>query len=130
MGSNNMKIDKTPCTKDIADRFDAPTNRSARISSALGYLFFFIPLTMHPESKFARYHANQGMILLLWMTLGVMLFSRVPYVGPFLVVLAIVFGIFCAVRGIITAARCQAKHIPLLGRLILIAYEDTYSLEM
>ena len=36
-----FKIEKHNCRTDIADHFDAETNRSARISSALGYLFFF-----------------------------------------------------------------------------------------
>ena len=124
-----MKIAKHNCRTDIAGRFDAETNRSARISSALGYLFFFIPTTMHPESKFARYHSNQGMILLLWMTIGVALVGMIPYVGVFLVVPMMLFGVISGIRGMILALRCQAKHIPLIGKLILIEYENTYALE-
>ena len=63
-----MKIDRTNCKTDIAGRFDPETSRSARISSALGYLLFFVPMVMHPESKFARYHTNQGFLLMLLMT--------------------------------------------------------------
>lgn len=125
-----MKIEKTTFRTDAAGRFDAETNRSACVSSALGYLFFFIPLIMHPESKFARYHANQGMILLLWMTLGIIAAAMIPYLGPFLVIPMAAFGIGSAVRGVITALRCQAKHIPLIGKLIIIQYENMYSLEM
>lgn len=68
-----MKIDRTNCKTDIAGRFDPETSRSARISSALGYLLFFVPMVMHPESKFARYHTNQGFLLMLLMTVGVAL---------------------------------------------------------
>ena len=125
-----MKIDKTNCKTDIAGRFDAETNQSARVSSALGYLFFFIPMTMHPESKFARYHSNQGFILFLLMTAGVAMGALIPYVGPFISLLVIAFGILCALRGIVVAMRCQAKHIPLIGKLILIEYENTYTLEL
>ena len=125
-----FKIDKHNCRTDIADRFDAETNRSARVSSALGYLFFFIPMTMHPESKFARYHSNQGFILLLWMTAAVALAAAIPYVGPILLIPMIVFGVFSGIRGMIVALRCQAKHIPLIGKLILIEFENTYTLEM
>lgn len=124
-----MKIAKHNCKTDIAGRFDAETNRSARISSALGYLFFIIPLTMHPESKFARYHANQGFILMLWMTVVLALATLIPYVGVFLVIPVAAFGVFAGIRGIILALRCQAKHIPLIGKLILIEYESVYSLE-
>ena len=125
-----FKIDKHNCGTDIADRFDAETNKSARISSALGYLFFFIPMTMHPESKFARYHSNQGFILLLWMTAAVAFAVAIPYVGPILLIPMIVFGVFSGIRGMIVALRCQAKHIPLIGKLILIEFENTYTLEM
>ena len=125
-----MKIAKHNCRTDIADRFDAETNRSARISCALGYLFFFVPTTMHPESKFARYHSNQAFILLLWMTLGVALAAAIPYVGPFLLPVMIAFGLFSGIRGMVLALRCQAKHIPLIGRLILIEYENSYTFEL
>lgn len=125
-----MKLIKTSCRTDISDRFDAETNRSARVSSALGYLFFFIPMTMHPESKFARYHSNQGFILLLWMTAAVAFAAAIPYVGPILLIPMIVFGVFSGIRGMIVALRCQAKHIPLIGKLILIEFENTYTLEM
>ena len=125
-----IRVDKSSWRTDIADRFDAETNRSARISSAFGYLFFFIPLTMHPESKFARYHANQGLLLMLWMTGGLMLTAILPYIGPFLLVPAILFGIVFGVRGIITALRCQAKHIPVLGKLVLLEFEQFYSIEL
>ncbi len=124
-----MKIDKTSCRTDIADRFDAETTRSARISSALGYLLFFVPLVMHPESKFARYHTNQGFLLMLLMTVGVAVAALIPYAGPFLVIPVLAFGIYSGIRGILTALHCQAKHIPLLGKLILIEYEQFYSLE-
>lgn len=124
-----MKIDRTDCKTDIAGRFDPETSRSARISSALGYLLFFVPMVMHPESKFARYHTNQGFLLMLLMTVGVALAAMVPYAGPFLVIPVMLFGICCGLRGMVTALRCQAKHIPLLGKLILIEYDQFYSLE-
>ena len=125
-----MKLIKTSCRTDISSRFDAETNKSARISSALGYLLFFIPMTMHPESKFARYHSNQGFILMLWMTAGVAFAATIPYAGPFFLPPMIAFGVFSAIRGMVVALRCQAKHIPLIGKLILIEFENTYTLEM
>lgn len=125
-----MKVDKANYKEDISDRFDRETSEHARISSALGYLFFFVPMTMHPESKFALYHANQGMLLFIWMAFGVMIASMIPYIGPLLVIPMIAFGIACAVRGVIVALRCEAKHIPLLGKRIVIEYENKYSLEV
>lgn len=124
-----MKTMKEKYGEDIAGRFDRETNEHARISSALGYLFFLIPMTMHPESKFALYHANQGMLLFIWMGAGVMAASLVPYAGPLLVLLMIAFGMACGVRGMVTALRCEAKHMPLIGKFIVIEFENKYSLE-
>ncbi|MBR1690648.1 MAG: hypothetical protein IJ713_07730 [Oscillibacter sp.] len=124
-----VKFDKRSWRDDAAVRFDAETNHKARISSALGYLFFFVPLTMHPESKFARYHANQGLLLLLLMTLGLVLAAMVPYFGPLLLLPVAAFGVFCGLRGVIVALRCEAKRMPLIGKPILIEYEQVYTLE-
>ena len=49
-----MTIDHSKLNEDLAVRFDKETNDQARVSSAIGYLFFFVPIIMHPESKFAR----------------------------------------------------------------------------
>ena len=125
-----MKLDKANYRENISVRFDRETSEHARISSALGYLFFFIPLTMHPESKFALYHANQGMILFIWMSVGMMIASLVPYAGPVLVIPMIVFGLVSALRGILVALRCEAKHILLIGKFIVIEYENKYPLQM
>lgn len=125
-----MKRMKENCREDISARFDRETSEHARISSALGYFLFFVPMTMHPESKFALYHANQGMILFIWMSLGMMIASLVPYAGPLLVVPMMVFGFVSAVRGMIVALHCEAKHIPLIGKFIVIEYENKYSLDV
>lgn len=124
-----MKVKKAGFMEDISGRFDRETSEHARISSALGYLFFFIPMTMHPESKFALYHANQGMLLFIWMSVGVLLASMIPYVGPILAVFMIAFGVGVGLRGMIVALRCEAKRMPLIGKFIVIQYENKYTLE-
>jgi uncharacterized membrane protein len=124
-----MKYDKTSWHTDIAGRFDAETNEKARIASSLGYLFFFIPLIMHPESKFARYHSNQGFLLMLLTTVGLMLVSLIPYAGPFLIIIIAIYSIVFGIRGFIIALQGKAKHIPLVGKLVIIQFDNFYSLE-
>ena len=110
-----MKIDRTNCKTDIAGRFDPETSRSARISSALGYLLFFVPMVMHPESKFARYHTNQGFLLMLLMTVGVALAAMVPYAGPFLVIPVMLFGDLLRPAGNGDGAALSGKAHPAAG---------------
>ena len=73
-----MTIDHSKINEDLAVRFDRETNDQALISSAIGYLFFFVPIIMHPESKFARYHCNQGLILLMLEFLGIVGLAEIP----------------------------------------------------
>ncbi|MDO4614917.1 MAG: hypothetical protein Q4B15_04720 [Lachnospiraceae bacterium] len=124
-----IRIEKDSWKTDAAERFDPAVNRKARITSAIGYIMFFVPLIMHPESKFARYHANQSMLLFIWMTLGLMLAAGIPYIGLILLLPMLIFGILFGLRGIVLALSCKAKHVPVIGKLVIIEYEQFYSLD-
>ena len=124
-----MTIDHSKLNEDLAVRFDKETNDQARISCAIGYLFFFVPIIMHPESKFARYHCNQGLILLLLEFLGIAGLIEVPKVGPYLSFLCLIFCLFCLVRGIILSLQGKAKRIPFFGKLVIVEFDLMYSLD-
>lgn len=125
-----MTIDHSKITEDLAVRFDRETNDGARISSAIGYLFFFVPIIMHPESKFARYHCNQGLILLMLEFLGIVGLAEIPKVGGILSFLCLLFCLVCLVRGIILALKGQAKRIPFFGKLVIVEFDFMYSVDM
>lgn len=97
---------------------------SYRVCSALGYIFFFIPLVMCPESKFARYHANQSLINFILLILVATSVGFIPVVGSFLSVAVTLFCGFNTVRGFILSLKFQAARIPLVGRLKLISTEN------
>ena len=93
-----------------------------KVSAALGYLFFFIPLVMHGEAQYARFHCNQAFINTLLSTIGAVLLSFIPYAGPFLMILQEIFCVIWAIRGFILALKGKARGIPLIGWITLIAY--------
>ena len=124
-----MTIDHSKLNEDLAERFDKETNDQARISSALAYLFFFVPIVMHPESKFARYHCNQGLVLLMLEFLGIVGLAEIPKVGGFLSFLCLLFCLFCLVRGMVLALKGQAKRIPFFGKLVIVDFDNFYTLE-
>ena len=124
-----MTIDHSKLNEDLAVRFDKETNDQARISSAIGYLFFFVPIIMHPESKFARYHCNQGLILLILEFLGIAGLAEIPKVGAYLSFLCLLFCVFCLIRGIILALRGKAMRIPFFGKLVIVDFDYFYSLD-
>ena len=125
-----MTIDHSKITEDLAGRFDKETNDAARIASAIGYLFFFVPIVMHPESKFARYHCNQGLILLILEFVGIIGLAGVPKVGAYLSLLMVLFCLVCMIRGIILALMGKAKRIPFFGKLVIVEFDNFYSMEM
>ncbi len=110
-------------------RFDRETNDQARIASAIGYLFFFVPIVMHPESKFARYHCNQGLILLILELVGIGGLAGIPKVGPYLSLLCLLFCLFCTIRGIVLALQGKAKRIPFFGKLVIVEFDNFYSFD-
>lgn len=124
-----MTIDHSNFGEDLAKRFDKETNDQARVSSAIGYLFFFVPLIMHPESKFARYHSNQGLILLMIEFLGIIGLAGIPKAGPYLSLLCMLFCLVCLIRGIILALSGKAKRIPFFGKLVIIEFDYMYSMD-
>ena len=124
-----MTIDHSKINEDLAVRFDKETNDQARVSSAIAYLFFFVPLVMHPESKFARYHCNQGLILLIIEFLGIIGLAEIPKVGGFLSFIFLLFCLVCLVRGMVLALQGKAKRIPFFGKLVIVEFDLFYSFD-
>ena len=99
------------------------------ILSYIGFLVI-ISLVAAPNSKFARYHANQGLVLFIAeiafavaygiLSAVILLISwRLYFLVTILSILWLVFVVF-AVLGIINAAGGKAKELPLIGKIKII----------
>lgn len=103
----NQKYDPQ---RDIAD------NKGMAV---LAYFIFFIPLLAAPQSRFAKYHTNQGLLIAL-AYVAVSIFMVIPFIGwfigPFLYIAVAVLHIL----GIVNAAKGEFKPIPLIGSIIII----------
>lgn len=112
---------------------DVEKNRAFGILAYLGILFL-VPLLAAPHSRFAKYHANQGMVLFLaslvvmvssWvLTFGMAL---IPFIGAIfaalmgLVGMALFVGyVVLVILGIVNAAGGQCKPLPMIGHYELI----------
>ena len=93
------------------------------------YLFFFVPIIMHPESKFARYHTNQSLILFILSMVGTLGLTQIPYAGPPLAIVMLLFCLIFMIRGIILSLRGMAKHVPFFGKLVIVEFDNFYSLD-
>ncbi len=124
MADLNQKINEFNNTKDSTSEFDPNDIQQNKVMAILAYLSWLvlIPLFAAKESKFARYHCNQGIILaiaeiIVWVIFGIL--SIIPYVGWIFIVLNSLISLVClvfAVTGIINAANGKAKELPFIGK--------------
>lgn len=108
---------ETPVAHQV-DKEDIEKNKAIAI---LAYIIFFIPLIAAKESKYAMYHANQGLVLFLTAILLNFVGSFIPFLGWFII---IPFGnlliAVLAILGIINAANGILKPLPVIGGFSLI----------
>ena len=115
---------------DHSNEFDTQDIANNKVVCVLAYLWilFWIPLVACSSSKYGKFHANQGLILLLTnIVLGIAcgvlggIFSLVPYIGDFIagllnfVAWAGPFALM--IYGMINAGQGKAKELPVVGGL-------------
>jgi uncharacterized membrane protein len=124
-GAGSESPNPTPplLSAPISDAADIEQNKAFAVLAYLGILFL-VPLLAAPNSRFARYHTNQGIVLFL-ATLAItagsiplFLLSWLPILGcltiaaPFV---AMVGVIVLMILGIINAASGKYEPLPLIG---------------
>lgn len=106
-----------------ADPQDAEKNKAFAIVGYIIPILFFIPLvTDAKNSPFAKFHANQQLILLIgWVVVNVV-GGVIPFIGWFIILpLGFIFLVIVAIMGIIGAAKGEMKELPLIGGFKLIS---------
>lgn len=101
---------------------DAEENKAFGILAYIGILVL-VPILAAPNSKFAKYHANQGLILLIfWVAAGVVagLLGIIPAVGTILAGLIQIPFVILMILGIVNAAKGEEKPLPVIGNLFTI----------
>lgn len=102
------------------DTFDPADIEKNKIISGLAYIIFFLPLLVCPDSKFGRYHTNQGLILFITSVAGSIILSFIPIIGwlllPFFSIAILVF----AILGLVNGLNGKAKELPIIGKFKLI----------
>ena len=94
----------------------------AKVCSAIGYFFFFVPIIMQEENQFSHFHANQSLLNLILSSVVATVLTFIPYVGLYLALAMELFCLFNLVRGIVLSFRGKAKGIPVFGQINIIAY--------
>ena len=107
---------------DFSESIPAYDRKASTISAAFAYILFFVPLVFSEDRQFARFHANQSLLNLILSTVGAVLLSFIPYIGPVLMIGQEVLCAVWLVRGIVLALRGKAVSIPFVGWITLIPY--------
>ncbi|NLU47094.1 MAG: hypothetical protein GXX02_03835 [Syntrophomonadaceae bacterium] len=93
---------------------------SSKVMAGLAYILFFLPLVVCPDSPYGRYHANQGLLLLLLGLGGSIILSIIPIIGWLLLPIFALVVFIIAVIGLINGFTGKAKPIPIIGKYQLI----------
>jgi len=115
-------------TADTTAEFDKPDIDQNKGMSILAYFgpLVLIPILAAKNSKFARYHSNQGLVLLLaaiaygivYGILSTIIYAiswRLGFIVSIIGLVSILFTVL-AVIGIINAVNGRAKELPLIGK--------------
>lgn len=100
------------------DRADVEKNKGLAI---IAYIIFFIPLLVARDSKYAMYHANQGLLLLLAAIAINIVGTVIPIIGWLIIApLGNLAVLVFVIIGIINASKGEQKPLPLIGGFQLI----------
>lgn len=120
-------------TPDVTASFDPADINANKAMAVLAYigLLVLIPIFAAPKSRFARYHANQGLILLILEAAVNVVFFLIGIIAALLVEIAFIsifLGIIhwllniailaLCILGIVNAVQGKAKPLPLIGSVI------------
>lgn len=124
MADFNEQFNKFNDTPDTTSEYEAEDIEKNKVMALLSYLWilFLVPLFAAKDSKFARFHANQGIILAIIETVVSILFGilgNIPFIGWIFSILSGLFDLVCLIfvfLGIYNAATGKAKELPIIGK--------------
>lgn len=88
--------------------------------AALAYLIFFLPILVCKDDEFAMFHANQGLLLLIF-GIGIsIVLGFIPILGWILLLFypLVTFAFF--IIGVMNALKSEKKQLPLIGGITIL----------
>lgn len=111
-------------TADTTAEYDAKDIEQNKIFAILAYISWLVlvPIFVAKDSKFAKFHVNQGLVLAIveiicWVAFGIL--GRLPLIGWIFGIADGLVSLVCfliAVVGVINAANGKAKELPIIGK--------------
>ena len=130
--SFEQKFNNVTDTADTTAEFDQNDINQNKIMAILAYfgILVVIPILAAKESKFARFHANQGLVLFIasvayWIMLEIIK-SIIVSISTGLLLITTILGLtylvfmVLGIMGIVNAATGKAKELPIIGKFSLL----------
>lgn len=124
MANFNDFLNKLNDTKDYTSKMSADDiKKNQGVMGILCYIswLFLIPFFMVKDSKFIKFHANQGFTLALIETIGggvCALLGIIPLIGILFRIIGGLVGLCCLILtiiGILNILNGKAKELPFIG---------------
>ena len=110
--------------KDFTGSFSAKEVEDNKLWAILAYfgILFLIPLFAAKDSKYAKFHTNQGILACIVVaSLGIvsLIFSFIPFIktliAPFFLSATTIVGAVFFIYGLMNACQDRAKELPVIG---------------
>lgn len=107
--------------EDKTAQFDAKDINDNKVFAVLAYFSWLvlIPIFAAKDSKFARFHANQGIVIAI-AELVIWIIGLIPVLGWIVKWLGGIVLFIFSIMGIIAAAKGEAKTLPLIGKFVIL----------
>lgn len=116
------EINNTPDYSSGYRPEDIAANKVMAVFAYIGILFL-IPLLAAKESPFARFHANQGIVLFLFeIAAGIVMaiLGWIPVLGTIIDIVIWLAILALCIIGIVNVANGKSKDLPVIGKFRLI----------
>ena len=88
--------------------------------AGLAYLLFFLPMIACPESRYAKFHANQALLLLITGIVGNVILGIIPVIGWMLMPIFGIGVLILGIMGLVNGFGGKAKQLPLIGKFTIL----------
>lgn len=104
--------------KDYTSTYSASDIAENKMLCILCYLgiLLLIPLLVKQDSKYVRFHCNQGLLLLIF-DIIISIVAVVPLIGWLVSVVGYVASLVFLVMGIVNTCNGRAKTLPIIGNI-------------
>ncbi|MBR6020056.1 MAG: zinc-ribbon domain-containing protein [Lachnospiraceae bacterium] len=109
-------IDNTADHTAEMDPNDIQQNKTMAFLSYF-WLLFLVPIFAAPQSKFARFHANQGIVLAIAITVASIMSSILPWFIAWIFWFVDIAWLIYVIIGVKNVNDGKAKDLPIIGQV-------------